>query len=194
MAAADPAAPTHHFRNASVVKTNAMKWLPHFFARGSLTRLFFCFPDPQFKPSHHRRRIVNTELLAEYAFALREGALLYTITDVRDLHNWMAAHAAAHPFFERVSERELAADPCVGVMTTYTEEGRKVARNGGDKFVAVFRRVSEAAAVARAEAEAAASGAGFWHEPRVEYRYEPAPSQQQYVRSLPRAALQPGKS
>jgi tRNA (guanine-N7-)-methyltransferase len=186
-AAPAPAAPLHSFGNASVVLSNAMKYLPNFFARGALSKLFFCFPDPQFKPSHHRRRIVSTQLLAEYAFALREGAHLYTITDVRDLHNWMAAHAAAHPFFERVGEAELAADPCVAVMMSYTEEGKKVARNHGDKFVAVFRRVAEAEAIARAEA-----AGSVWDEPRVDYRYEPAPSQKEYLRSLPPSARMPG--
>jgi tRNA (guanine-N7-)-methyltransferase len=31
-------------------------------------------------------------------------------------------------------------DPCVKAMTEETEEGKKVARGGGKKYVAVFRR------------------------------------------------------
>ena len=49
-------------------------------------QMFFCFPDPHFKQKKHRRRIVNTTLLSEYAYYLTEGGLLYTITDVEDLH------------------------------------------------------------------------------------------------------------
>jgi tRNA (guanine-N7-)-methyltransferase len=179
-AAADPAAAGFHFRNAAVLKINAMKFLPNFFARGQLQRLFFCFPDPQFKPSHHRRRIVNTQLLDEYAFALREGALLYTITDVLDLHRWMAAHGEAHPSFERVVDgsAEIAADPCVAVMRVATEEGRKVERNGGDKHVAVFRRLPEADALAKARR------LSFWEAPTVAYEYLPAPSQRAYAEAV----------
>jgi tRNA G46 methylase TrmB len=33
--------------------------------------------------------------------------LLYTITDVKDLHEWMVEHISDHPLFERVSEDEL---------------------------------------------------------------------------------------
>ena len=88
--------------------------------------------------------------------------------DVLDLHNWMAAHGDAHPAFERVPDAELAADPCVAVMRTYTEEGKKVERNEGDKFVAVFRRLSTAAATARADA---LSGGDFWTEPAVHYEH-----------------------
>ncbi len=45
--------------NAAVLRTNAMKYLPHFFTKGQLEKVFFCFPDPHFKAKNHRRRIVS---------------------------------------------------------------------------------------------------------------------------------------
>lgn len=42
--------------------------------------------------------------------------------------------------FERVSEDELASDPCVRIMSEETEEGKKVTRNNGRKFIGVWRR------------------------------------------------------
>lgn len=68
---------------------------------------------------------------------------MYTITDVEDLHKWMVEHLEGHPGFERVSEEEQESDACVAVMKTETEEGKKVERNGGHKFVACFRRLSD---------------------------------------------------
>ena len=59
---------THH--NVAVLRTNSMKYLPNFFRRGQLRKLFFCFPDPHFKAKNHRRRIVSESLLSEYAYAL----------------------------------------------------------------------------------------------------------------------------
>lgn len=44
--------------------------------------------DPHFKAANYRRRIIQRTLLAEYAYLLRPGGLLYTITDVEDLGNW----------------------------------------------------------------------------------------------------------
>ncbi len=73
----------------------------------------------------------------------RPGGIVYTITDVEDLHNWIVQHLEAHPSFERVSEDEQEADPCVAVMRTETEEGKKVERNKGQKFVALFRRLED---------------------------------------------------
>lgn len=71
---------------------------------------------------------------------MRPGGVVYTITDVEDLHNWMVEHLAAHPAFERVPEAEQEVDECVAVMREETEEGKKVTRNKGNKYVALFRR------------------------------------------------------
>lgn len=47
-----------------------------------------------------------------------------------------------HPLFEALSEEELEADPVVKLLSTATEEGQKVARNGGQTFQAVYRRIA----------------------------------------------------
>lgn len=128
------------YGNASVMRTNAMKYLPNYFAKGQLQKMFFLFPDPHFKTANHRRRIINTHLLTEYAHLLAPGAWLYTITDVPELGEWMRSKLESHPLFERVSDEELAADPAAGLLDKSSEEGLKVARNGGATFVNVYRR------------------------------------------------------
>lgn len=128
------------YRNIACIRGNAMKFLPNFFGKGQLRKVFFCFPDPHFKLRKHKARIISPTLLAEYAYCLRPGGIVYTITDVKDLHEWMRSHLEEHPLFERLSEAEESSDECVKIMTTATEEGKKVARNGGDKFIACFRR------------------------------------------------------
>ena len=70
---------------------------------------------------------------------------MYTITDVKDLHLWMVRHFDGHDSFERVSVEEAEQDVCVKVMREETEEGKKVERTGGEKFVACWRRVPELA-------------------------------------------------
>eukprot|EP00475_Leptophrys_vorax_P009918 TRINITY_DN1660_c0_g1_i1.p1 TRINITY_DN1660_c0_g1~~TRINITY_DN1660_c0_g1_i1.p1 ORF type:complete len:277 (+),score=58.81 TRINITY_DN1660_c0_g1_i1:47-832(+) len=130
------------YSNISVVHTNVMKYLVRFFHKGQLEKMFFCFPDPHFKKSKHRRRIITTQLLSEYAYVLREGGMIYTITDVLDLHNWMVKHLESHPLFERVADSELEGDPSVDAMYQ-TDESHKVTRLGGSKYVAVFKRMTD---------------------------------------------------
>lgn len=131
------------FQNAACLRANSMKFLPNFFRKAQLAKVFICFPDPHFKARKHKARIVSTTLNAEYAYVLRPGGVVYTITDVEDLHHWMVRHFDAHPSFERVASEEEQADPCVEVMMKETEEGKKVERNQGQKFVALYRRLED---------------------------------------------------
>lgn len=131
------------YQNVSCIRANAMKFLPNFFEKGQLSKIFLCFPDPHFKARKHKARIVSTTLNSEYAFVLRPGGNVYTITDVEDLHKWMVERFEEHPSFERVPDSEAAEDICVEIMTKETEEGKKVARNKGAKFSAVFRRLED---------------------------------------------------
>jgi len=164
---------SHH--NASVLKSNAMKYLPCLVSKGSLRQLFFCFADPQFKVTTHRRRIVNTDLLAEYAYALGVGGRLYFITDVPDLFNWMVAHTAAHPLFQRLSLEEESADPAVALMWTCTEESQKVAREGRTENVqsAVWVRLSDEAGFEK-EKSLKTGGGGWWEDIPINYTYTPS--------------------
>ncbi|MXQ93884.1 hypothetical protein E5288_WYG008120 [Bos mutus] len=99
------AAPGGGFQNIACLRSNAMKHLPNFFHKGQLTKMFFLFPDPHFKRTKHKWRIISPTLLAEYAYVLR--GLVYTITDVLELHEWMCTHFEGHPLFERVPLEEL---------------------------------------------------------------------------------------
>jgi tRNA (guanine-N7-)-methyltransferase len=143
----------HDYHNCSVLRTNSMKFLPNYFVKHSVKKLFICFPDPHFKRKNHPRRIITVQLLTEYAYILQKGTgLLYCITDVRELHDWHIAACTEHPSFELMysSTSELGDhddieknDPCINAMKNETEEGKKVTRNNGDKYYAIYRRIND---------------------------------------------------
>ncbi|GMH08764.1 hypothetical protein Nepgr_010604 [Nepenthes gracilis] len=130
------------YQNVSVVRTNSMKYIPNYFDKGQLCKMFFLFPDPHFKEKNHRRRVISPHLLDEYAYALQVGGVIYTITDVEELGDWMKTCLENHPLFEPVTEEELKADPVVELLHSASEEGQKVARNGGQTYRAVYRIAS----------------------------------------------------
>ncbi|CCH45807.1 hypothetical protein BN7_5393 [Wickerhamomyces ciferrii] len=131
------------FQNINVLRGNAMKFLPNFFQKSQLEKMFFCFPDPHFKQRKHKARIITNTLLSEYAYVLKEGGIIYTITDVKDLHDWMVKHLDEHPLFERLDENFEKNDECVKIMFNSTEEGKKVERNKGDKFFKCYKRLPD---------------------------------------------------
>lgn len=47
------------YLNVSVMRNNAMKFLPNFFKKGEISKMFFLFPDPHFKKKKHKARIIT---------------------------------------------------------------------------------------------------------------------------------------
>lgn len=62
------------------------------------------------------------------------------VTDVKDLFDWEVQHLEEHPLFEKVSDEENQKDPCIGFMRQGTDEAKKVIRNEGSIWHAVFRK------------------------------------------------------
>ncbi|CAD7696831.1 unnamed protein product [Ostreobium quekettii] len=129
------------YTNISCVRSNAQKYLPNYFRKGELEKMFFLFPDPHFKVSNHRRRVISNNLATEYAYFLQPGGTIYTITDVPELGQWMKDTLDEHPLFQPYTEEELREDPVVDILAETSEEGQKVHRAGGQTYKAVYRRV-----------------------------------------------------
>src|ERR1700761_6428433 len=115
------------YQNIACIRANTMKFLPNFFTKSQLHSIFLCFPDPHFKARKHKARIVSVQLNSEYAYVLRPGGMVYTITDVEDLHEWMVKHFEEHLSFRRAQEEDMTEEEkkCVKVMREETEEGKK---------------------------------------------------------------------
>ena len=127
--------------NASIIRTNSMKYLVNYIRKEQCTKLFFCFADPHFKRSNKRRRIINDSLMSVYSYVLQPGGMIYFITDVKDLFDWMESCCnRASALFERVPQEELEKDPVIPAMKTGTEEGMKVQRNGQPVWYAAYRK------------------------------------------------------
>ncbi|MBS0241558.1 MAG: tRNA (guanosine(46)-N7)-methyltransferase TrmB [Proteobacteria bacterium] len=77
-----------------------LRWLPP----ASLARAFVLFPDPWPKRRHQKRRLVNRDLLALLARALREGAELRVATDIGDYARTMFMAFQASPEFEWMAQ------------------------------------------------------------------------------------------
>lgn len=129
------------YKNIWCLRTNAMRYIPNYIDKGQLTKMFFLFPDPHFKKQKHKWRIINEGLLAEYAYVCAIGAIVYIATDVKDLYDWMVKHFSEHRLFEQLTNEELDSDKTIAMIVSTTEEGKKVERNCGDKFVSAFRRI-----------------------------------------------------
>ena len=85
-----------HYMNVSAVRTNAMKWISNYIDYNTLSKIFVCFPDPYFKRSQFKRRIINEQTVNEFAQLLKKNGRIYTVTDIHDLYLWNTQHLRNH--------------------------------------------------------------------------------------------------
>ena len=88
------------FCNANVSLQDWLKALPE----GLLQRVTIQFPDPWFKKKHHKRRVLQPELLLAIATALNEGMELFVQSDVLEVIEPMITVIEASGCFDRPSE------------------------------------------------------------------------------------------
>ena len=85
------------FCNANISLEGWLAALPH----GLLQRVTIQFPDPWFKKKHHKRRVLQPELLLAIATALDDGTALFVQSDVLAVIEPMVAVIEASGCFER---------------------------------------------------------------------------------------------
>jgi tRNA (guanine-N7-)-methyltransferase len=66
---------------------------------GSIGRIFLLFPDPWPKRRHHKRRLITSDMLAQFHRILRPGGVLRFASDSRDYVAWTLIHIRAHGGF-----------------------------------------------------------------------------------------------
>ena len=128
--------------NAWIVQCNCMKYIDNYFMKGQLLKIFITFPDPHFKNSVKRRRIINPHFAAMYVYLLRPGeGMLYTASDVRELFEWNTESLDKQPLLERLPDDYM--DDYLHIVMFKTEEAKKVDREKRDKWGAVYKRKRE---------------------------------------------------
>jgi tRNA (guanine-N7-)-methyltransferase len=125
--------------NFAVQWGNTMRTLMRYIRGDTIEMIFILFPDPHFKKRKAKWRIISPQLMDEYAFIMRPGAVLYLVTDVQSYFEYAAPIIEGHPLFERLDISED--DEILQIAMTATEESKKVTRNGGRKFPGAFRRL-----------------------------------------------------
>ncbi|MES2897010.1 MAG: tRNA (guanosine(46)-N7)-methyltransferase TrmB [Pseudomonadota bacterium] len=89
-----------------------------------LERVFVLFPDPWPKARHHKRRILQPEVLEDLARVLKPGGRLRFATDVAGYADWALERVLASPHFEWPAERadDWRTPPADHITTRYEEK------------------------------------------------------------------------
>jgi tRNA (guanine-N7-)-methyltransferase len=120
--------------NANSALTPILESLP----KGVLQRASIFFPDPWFKRRHHKRRVVQPELVRGLAQTMPEQAVVFLQSDVEMLAASMCQHFHDHPAFSRTASHWLEDNP-IGVST---EREDMTLEKGNPVYRAMFIRNS----------------------------------------------------
>ena len=90
----------------------------------SLDRVFILFPDPWPKARHHKRRIVQPEMVVELARVLKPGGQLRFATDVAGYADWALERILASPDFDWPAQKadDWRVAPSDHITTRYEEK------------------------------------------------------------------------
>ncbi|MCU0425312.1 MAG: methyltransferase domain-containing protein [Candidatus Kapabacteria bacterium] len=111
--------------NAEALWYSVANGLP-FIERGTITKIFYFFPDPWFKKRHHYRRAFTHQFLDECARVLRSDGTLYLMTDVPDVDEYQRETMTEHGVF---TFEECSTDEAWGLSARTDQENFSLRKN-----------------------------------------------------------------
>lgn len=123
--------------NLRVIQHDAVEVLKHMIAPASLDGVHIFFPDPWHKKKHHKRRLIQPELVALLCEKLKPGGYLHAATDWQEYAEHILAVLAAEPKLAN-SAIDFAPKPDYRPLTKFEQRGIKLGHGVWD---IVFRKV-----------------------------------------------------
>ena len=89
-----------------------------------LTRVFILFPDPWPKTRHHKRRLIQDDVIGELARTMKPGGRLRFATDWAEYADWTLAKLTRSPAFRWLAEGadDWRKPPADHVTTRYEQK------------------------------------------------------------------------
>ena len=72
-----------------------------------ITSISFNFPDPWFKKKHHKRRVIQPELIKILSNSMKKGCLIFIKTDVKELFNHMEFTISESQKFKKLAKEDV---------------------------------------------------------------------------------------
>ncbi len=123
--------------NLRVVQHDAVEVLKHMIAPATLNGVHIFFPDPWHKKKHHKRRLIQPELVALLCEKIKPGGYLHAATDWQEYAEHILAVLAAEPKLANTAA-DYAPKPDYRPLTKFEQRGIKLGHGVWD---IVFRKI-----------------------------------------------------
>ena len=99
------------------------------------------FPDPWFKKRHHKRRVVQPELISILSNYMQKGSLIVVKTDVKDLFDYMDCTILNNFSFKKINQNELNYSQTFNPNKFQTNREKYVISNKLDIFERIYIKI-----------------------------------------------------
>ena len=104
----------------------------------NLKSISFNFPDPWFKKRHHKRRVIQPELINILSNSLQKGSLIFIKTDVKDLFDYMDNTISSNFNFKKIDEKDFNYSESFNPNKVKTYREKYVIMNQLDIFEKIY--------------------------------------------------------
>lgn len=116
---------THALDNVRIIQHDAVEVITHMIGDDSLSGIHIYFPDPWPKKRHHKRRLIQPELVNLLARKLAPGGYLHCATDWEDYATQMLEVLSAEPLLKNTTDG-FSARPEWRPITKFEQRGLKL--------------------------------------------------------------------
>ena len=127
--------------NIRILQHDAIEVMDQMLGLNSLDGVHIFFPDPWHKTKHHKRRLIQSELVRKLALRLKPGGYLHCATDWQPYAEQMLEVIGAEPLLRNTASAEqqgYAPQPDYRPLTKFENRGLKLGHGVWDL---VFKRI-----------------------------------------------------
>ncbi len=128
-------------KNIRILQKDAVIALNHMFNKETFDYIHLNHPDPWPKKRHHKRRIIQSDTVALFESALKQGGELLISTDICEYYSWILEHMEELKLLKRmpVSGRFLDSFNKERIVTRFERKGNE---NGRETRYLRYKKVS----------------------------------------------------
>lgn len=135
--------------NVGLMNTNALLFLQNIVKKNSLNNIFILFPDPHFKKSKQKGRIICKQSIKIFVYLLKLDGKLYISTDIKELYIYMKnIILESNSFIENDQAYEKINDNIIYnnndlFELTYkgTDEASRAGVKTGEVYASIFSKI-----------------------------------------------------
>ena len=106
-----------------------------------ITSISFNFPDPWFKKKHHKRRVIQPELINFLSNSMKKGSLIFIKTDVRELFNHMELIISESIKFKKLANKDVQFHETFNPNKIQTNREKYVKLNQLKIYESIYKKI-----------------------------------------------------